>query len=48
MSIFFGIVFMVVGLALAVMLGIVLYRDPKNNSQTVPISAELGKNPETA
>jgi hypothetical protein len=48
MSIFFGIVFLVVGLALAVMLGIVLYRDPKNDAQTVRTSAELGKSPETA
>lgn len=29
MSIFLGIVFLLGGLALAVMLGIVLYRDPK-------------------
>lgn len=32
MSIFFGILFMLGGLALAVLLGIVLYRDPKKEA----------------
>ena len=48
MNIIFGIVFLFGGLALAVMLGIVLYRDPKNDPQTVLTSAEFQKNPETA
>jgi hypothetical protein len=33
MSIFFGILFMLGGLALAVLLGIVLYRDPKKEAR---------------
>jgi hypothetical protein len=48
MSILFGIVFMLGGLALAVLLGIVLYRDPKKAVQLQGSILRAGKDPEAA
>ena len=47
MSILFGIIFMLVGLALAVLLGIVLYRDPKKELRPQGVVLGTGKDPET-
>jgi hypothetical protein len=45
MSIFFGLVFLLVGLALAVLLGIVLYRDPQKNAQALGTILKAEKDP---
>lgn len=47
MSILFGFVFLLVGLALAVLLGIVLYREPKKETRP-HISLVSGKDVEAA
>jgi hypothetical protein len=48
MNIAFGILFMLGGLALAVLLGIVLYRDPKKEPQTARTTAGVRREPKTA
>ncbi len=48
MSILFGIVFLLGGLALAVLLGIVLYRDPKKEIRPHINSLATGKDSEAA
>jgi hypothetical protein len=48
MSIFFGLVFLLLGLALAVLLGIVLYREPKKEPRIHGTVLSAGKDPETA
>lgn len=48
MNIAFGVLFMLGGLALAVLLGIVLYRDPKKERQTARTTVGVQRNPETA
>jgi hypothetical protein len=48
MSILFGIVFIVVGLALAVLVGIVLYREPKKELQTHGSILKIEKDPQAA
>jgi len=48
MSIFFGIVFLLGGLALAVLLGIVLYREPKKEHQSHGAVLRTEKDPKTA
>lgn len=48
MSIFLGIVFLLGGLALAVMLGIVLYRDPKREVRPHENTLRTEKKPEAA
>jgi len=45
MSIFFGLVFLLVGLALAVLLGIVLYRDPHKDVQPLGTVLKAEKDP---
>ena len=47
MSFLFGFVFLLVGLALAVLLGTVLYRDPPQKTRP-HISLVKGKDPEAA
>jgi hypothetical protein len=47
MDILFGVVFLLFGLALAVLLGIVLYRDPQKEIQP-HVSLANGKDPEAA
>jgi len=48
MTIALGIVIMLVGLALAVMLGIVLYRDPRKEAQTARTTVGIRRDAETA
>lgn len=48
MSIFFGIVFLLGGLALAVFLGIILYRDPKKDDQLHVDRTSTKNSPEAA
>jgi hypothetical protein len=48
MNIAFGILFMLGGLALAVLLGIVLYRDPRKEAQTAPTTVGVRREPKTA
>jgi hypothetical protein len=48
MNIFFGIVFLLGGLALAVLLGIALYRDPKKELQPHGAVLRTEKDPKTA
>jgi hypothetical protein len=48
MSILFGIVFLLGGLALAVFLGIVLYRDPKREVRPHANRIATEKGPEAA
>jgi hypothetical protein len=45
MSILFGIVFLLFGLALAVLLGIVLYRDPQRDVQPLGTVLKAEKDP---
>jgi len=45
MSILLGIVFLLLGLALAVLLGIVLYRDPQRDVQTLRTALKPEKDP---
>ncbi len=44
MSWFFGVIFCLLGLALAVFLGLVLYREPKKELQTSGNVLKTGKN----
>ena len=48
MSILLGLVFLLVGLALAVFLGIALYRDPKKDVQAHGTVLKAEKDPEAA
>lgn len=48
MSIFFGIVFCLVGLALAVLLGLYLYREPKKELRPHASPLKVQKDLETA
>ncbi len=48
MNILFGFVFLSVGLALAVLLGIVLYRDPKKDAPALGTILKAEKDPEAA
>ena len=48
MTIALGIVIMLAGLALAVMLGIVLYRDPRKEAQTARTTVGIRRDAETA
>jgi hypothetical protein len=48
MSILLGLVFLLAGLALAVFLGIALYRDPKKDVQALGTALKAGKDPEAA
>jgi hypothetical protein len=47
MEIALGVLFMFGGLALAVLLGIVLYRDPKKEAQTARITVGACREAET-
>jgi hypothetical protein len=48
MSMIFGILFILAGLALAVFLGIVLYREPEKKLQPHEAVLRTGKDPKTA
>jgi hypothetical protein len=48
MSMLFGIVCLLVGLALAVLLGIVLYRDPKKELRPQTAALKAPQKPEAA
>jgi hypothetical protein len=48
MSIFFGVLFMLAGLALAVLLGIVLYRDPKKEIRPHAAALSAPEKPKAA
>jgi hypothetical protein len=48
MSIFLGLVFLLAGLALAVFLGITLYRDPEKDVQAHGTVLKAEKDPEAA
>ena len=48
MSIFFGVLFMLAGLALAVLLGIVLYRDPKKEIRPHAAALSAHEKPKAA
>jgi hypothetical protein len=48
MSILFGIVFLLSGLALSVFLGIVLYRDPEKERRPHGAALRTEKDPKTA
>lgn len=48
MSIFFGVLFMLAGLALAVLLGIALYRDPKKEIQPHAAALSAPEKPKAA
>jgi hypothetical protein len=48
MSIFFGVLFMLAGLALAVLLGIVLYRDPSNELRPQEAAPSAPEKPKAA
>ena len=48
MSILLGSVFLLVGLALAVLLGIVLYREPKKDAPVIETTLKAEKDPQAA